>query len=176
MKKIFYILLLVITLIVGGIVLVLKNHKHSGEVKVSQSLVLFKIEYDIELKNKKLIPNDFEYFDELTDEQDLIKNQKLQFIYNFFTISEHANFETTRTIFLMPKEEIETIKFARSTLTKEFFLSRGVTETASNWSVDIFTDLSKTYSECIKELKSHYKGTYNLKFFNEAIPRLIRAN
>ncbi|AHI52929.1 hypothetical protein [Spiroplasma culicicola] len=148
---------------------------------INQDLIIdnqihFKIQYDINIKNKKLIPESFEYTHELRDqkEEDIIKEQGLTTIYYFFSIVKQKDFNDKRTIVLYPKENIEVIKTSRFEVDQSFFLARGVSENNAKKSTLIFNDRQKSYSQCLKELKRIYVGSeFNLAFYSQAIPKLI---
>ncbi|QBQ07721.1 hypothetical protein SGLAD_v1c05220 [Spiroplasma gladiatoris] len=175
MKKVFLIMTLIIIGIFSLSFLLNKKTNNKESIVEKNEFVTFKLIYDIKLENESYIPKKFVYSKTLTNETKILKENHLQFVFLYFTIKEKSDFVKTRIIWLLPKDNIKTIKTLRKNLKEKFFQDKGITESVSKKTVKILKNIKKSFDECYKELGPIYsKGEYNIAFYKEAIPKLIQ--
>ncbi|WP_338984312.1 hypothetical protein [Spiroplasma endosymbiont of Diplazon laetatorius] len=176
MKKFKFITILIFSFLVGASILFIANinvREQSVIENVNENYIYFKVKYDITLENPDLLPSKIKNDKEANDYKELLENNNLEYLESLFDIEPNNNLKKNNTVLFYPKEDIEVVRTSRFEVDQDFFTTRGVSETVSKKSVDIFLDPNKTYDECMEELKVTYKGTFNVEFYNKAIPKLI---
>ncbi|QHX36708.1 hypothetical protein [Spiroplasma sp. BIUS-1] len=139
----------------------------------SDNYIYLKVKYDIVLTDKSLLPVKVKNSTNAIDSKTFLIDQNLNYLESLFEIETNSNLKKNNTIYFYPYDEIEVTRTSRFEVNQEFFSSRGVSDNVANKTVDILLNTNKTYDECMSELKLIYKGTFNVEFYNKAIPKLI---
>lgn len=174
MKKIHYFFIILILLLIAFCIFLFTRNNSTATINKIDNKITLKVKYNIQLKDKNLMPDYIENIKDAKDEYDLLKKNKLLHLYDIFYVESNKDYKSKKIINLLPKEHIQTIKVSRFKTTVGFFETRGISTNVSNKTVKIFTDYSLSFEMCLTKLKKIYVGSdYNRQFFKEALWRLV---
>ncbi len=177
MKKIKFILLLLLSLMVGICTLLIANLKQSEKIEIiekNESYIYLKVKYNISLEDENILPVKIKNDLNINESKEFLELSNLDYLSNLFEIDVNNNLQKNNTIMFYPKDHIKVIKTSRFEVDSDFFYTRGVSENVSKKSSKILLDIDNSYDDCMKQLKKIYVGSnFNTQFYAKAIPKLI---